>query len=994
MRADRPTLLLNTIMKNYTPASFGKVLRAFGLAGTGLSLCLTASAQDQTNKEPGTLTLERFVVTGSNIPSTEMAAEARTFPVQTIDRALIEQSGVFTTTELLQRMSLSNGGGVPLTNNATGFTPGATAPSLRGLGPDYTLTLVNGRRLAPYPVGHNGTSAFVDINSIPLAAIERIEILKDGASAVYGADAVAGVVNIILRKNYNGAVASVSYGNTTERDSSDVNASVIWGAGNDKGNLMIGVNYQSRQAIFQRDRPYSAVPAFLSSNSSPPNLQLSRAAVEEALGLPPGGAIPGIAAGTNVFFGTTGPNEPNSLVPLPGNQNANNNGNLPASAYTYSNGRLSSYNFNEAAGSLPEITRKGLFASWERKLYSPNVRAYGDAFFQQVVQVDELAPYATGNFASPGQTTVVIPARTSNPILTPAEIAAGGMRTATAGAFNPANPFNQDISGSSRIRLAEFGNRIFKNRNTAFAVTGGLRVDNIADKWNFDSSIRFSSITNNLNAQLISTSRFLRAMNAADPIFNPSSPSYIGTTQPYNPFGYYRNAIASNSAPVAFATHFQRDENTARLVDMGATLSTGNLMEIAGGDVGFALGTEFYRESITQLPDSALQSGDILASPPSSPISRQRKIGSVFSEVEVPFVSEKNAMSGVHRLSLNLAARYEKFFTSKRTTFVPKVGLRWEPLADGSLVFRGSYGEGFKEPSLYQLYSPPVAGLTPIHDPLTDTDEPEQAVTDAGNPALQAEDSKSVNVGLVWSPKGALDGFTWSMDVWQIEQTGQVSINEQDVVDRAVAGQPLVPGESIVRDFAGNLIQVNAVFRNLGVTKVKGLDFSGSYLWKTANVGQFEGGVTATYMDSYRQSADVSQPLVELIDTEVPGTAGDDAYLKWKAIGFLSWNYKGINSRLQANYTHGFQDFDANGDPFRVKATTTFDLQVAYLLFPSKGKAGDRWFSDTKVTLGCNNLFDKAPPFASSFAANSNGYPGFIYNATGRFVYCGIEKKL
>ncbi len=981
-------------MKNYTPASFGKVLRAFGLAGTGLSLCLTASAQSTSTADPGPLALERFVVTGSNIPSTEIAAEARTFPVQTIDRHLIEQSGVFSTTELLQRMSLSNGGGVPFTNNATGFTPGATAPSLRGLGPDYTLTLVNGRRLAPYPVGQSGTSAFVDINSIPLAAIERIEVLKDGASAIYGADAVAGVVNIILRKNYNGAVASVTYGNTTEKDSSDLNASVIWGSGSDQGNVMIGVNFQSRQAIFQRDREYSAVPPFLSSNSSPPNLQLSRSAVEQALGLAPGGTIPGIAATSNVFFGTSGPNEPGTLTPAPGNQNANNNGNVPASSYTYSTGRRSSFNFNQFAGSLPETTRKGLFASWERKLYSDKVHAYGDAFFQQVMSVDELAPFATGNFATPGQTTIVIPARTPNPILTPDEIASGGVRTAATGAYNPFNPFNQDISGSSRMRLAEFGNRIFKNRNTAFAVTGGFRVDNIADKWNFDTSIRFSTITNNLNAKLISTSRFLRAMNAADPIFNPSSPSYIGTTQPYNPFGYYRNPIASNSAPVAFATHYQRDENTSRLVDAGATLSTANLMELPGGDIGFAAGTEFYREAITQLPDSALQSGDILGTAPSSPIARQRKIGSVFTEFEIPFISEKNAITAVRRLSMNVAARYEKFFTSSRSTFVPKVGLRWEPLADGSLVFRGSYGEGFKEPSLYQLYSPPVAALTPITDPTNGANEPEQNITTAGNPRLQPEDSKSVNIGLVWSPKGTLEGFTWSMDLWQIKQSGQVSANQQNVVDRAVARLPLLPGEGVIRDLAGNIIQVRSVFRNLGVTKVKGLDFSASYLWKTASIGQFETGLTATYLDSYKNSSDVSLPLTELVDTEVPGTAADDAYLKWKSIGFLSWNHKGLSSRLQATYTHGFQDFDGDGNPFRVKPTVVFDLQVAYQLFPSKGKTSDRWFSDTKLTVGCNNLFDKDPPFASSFANNSNGYPGFIYNATGRFVYFGIEKKL
>jgi len=178
-----------------------------------------------------------------------------------------------------------------------------------------------------------------------------------------------------------------------------------------------------------------------------------------------------------------------------------------------------------------------MFAAWDRDFFSKNAKFYGDAFYNRTRQIDELAPYATGNFESPGQTTIVIPARTASPILTPAEIANGG-RSAPAGAFNPFNPFNQDIAGSSRIRLAEFGNRVFENTNTAFAVTTGLKFDNVADKFTVDAKIRYSEIENRDNIRLINTARLLRALNAADPIFNPSSSSYIGTTSPYNPFGY------------------------------------------------------------------------------------------------------------------------------------------------------------------------------------------------------------------------------------------------------------------------------------------------------------------------------------------------------------------------------------------------------------------------------------------------------------------------
>ena len=170
----------------------------------------------QTGSEPptsatgGSAEVERIIVTGSNIPTAE---EVGPNPVLNISREQIEKSGERTAEELIKNLPIANGGGVPVSNNATGFTPGASAISLRGLGPEATLVLIDGRRLAPYPIGSGGTSSFFDLRSIPDAAIESIEILKDGASTTYGADAIAGVVNIKLRKDYKGAEASIEYGN-------------------------------------------------------------------------------------------------------------------------------------------------------------------------------------------------------------------------------------------------------------------------------------------------------------------------------------------------------------------------------------------------------------------------------------------------------------------------------------------------------------------------------------------------------------------------------------------------------------------------------------------------------------------------------------------------------------------------------------------------------------------------------------------------------------
>ena len=213
------------------------------------ALAQAAAPVSGSGEPPPPQKLEPFVVTGSYIPSTETAVQAGASPVTRIDRKEIEASGATTTAELLQSITTSNANAVPISNNATGFTPAASSISLRGLGPEATLVLVNGRRVAPYPVGVGGTTAFVDLNSIPLSAVENIEVLKDGASALYGADAVAGVINIKLRRGMAGTDAFVSYGNTIHADSSETVASLATGVTRDRTSLILGLNFYNRRAI-------------------------------------------------------------------------------------------------------------------------------------------------------------------------------------------------------------------------------------------------------------------------------------------------------------------------------------------------------------------------------------------------------------------------------------------------------------------------------------------------------------------------------------------------------------------------------------------------------------------------------------------------------------------------------------------------------------------------------------------------------------------------
>jgi iron complex outermembrane receptor protein len=956
------------------------------LFGAGLSLIAAQAAYAQQANADESVKLDKFVVTGSYIPSTETAVNAGVSPVVLIDSKTIDQSGMTNTADLLQKITVSNANSVPISNNATGFTPGATSISLRALGPEATLVLINGRRVAPYPVGAGGTTAFVDLNSIPLAAVDSIEVLKDGASALYGADAVAGVVNIKLRRGYDGTQFRVTYGNTTDLDSGEITASLITGASSDKANLIVGLNYYKKNSIANRDRDYSAVPPFLSSNSSPLNLELSRTAVIAA-GVAPGSIPTGLS-----FFGQSG-------------ATSSNNGAVAAGNYTYTSGRSSAFNFNEFSISYPATKRMGAFASGERKLFgTDNVKGYIDFSYQNVYSVNELAPSATGNFTTAGQVELIIPARTSNPILTynlggvQTQIASGAavpagatpgpgtrfvngtaQRLAVAGAFNPANPFNQDIAGGTRARFAEFGNRVFRNTTDAFMFTTGLKADNILEKWTMDASFGYSFIRDTSRNTLNSASRFNRILNAADPIFSPSSGEYIGTTTAYNPFGYYRNPIPSNALVTEYDKITVKDMNESMLASANFVAATGDLFSVPAGSVGFAIGGDFRQEQLNQYPDPYGATGDLIGSSPNAITRGQRKIGGVFAEAKVPLMPN---------LEMSLSARHERFLTSDRSTTVPKIGLRWEPLAK-ELVVRASYSEGFREPSLYELYSTPTSGLFPITDPRNGSFESEQPTTTAGNRQLKPEETKYFNFGVVWSPQsGPMKDFTVGVDFWKIERQDTVDADPQDTVDRFFAGQPLQPGESVLLTPSGLIDVVNSVFFNVGQTKAQGVDLSMGYTLKTETAGMFEFSTVWTMLDKFERSSVPGAPLVDLVGFDSTGI-GEDGYLEWKGRVNVEWNYKGYNVFFTGLYNDGFEDVDINGDPLMVDSRFLVDGQVSYTFRDQFGP----WLKDTKLTLGARNVFDRDPPHSEGFGGNSTGYPSFLYTSEGRFVYVSLSRK-
>lgn len=948
-----------------------------------------------------------MIVTGSNIPTAE---EVGPNPVLTLNRDTIDKSGERTTEELIRDLTVAGPNGVPSSNNGTGPTPGASSISLRGFDASSTLVLIDGHRVAPYPLGtDNGAVTFVDLNSIPRAAIDSIEVLKDGASSIYGADAVAGVVNIKLRHDYRGAESDLEYGNTLDKDSGEMAGSVLFGTGDNTTDLTGVLNFYHRNSIYNHDRGYSNTTPVRSTNASPLNLQLSRAAVLAA------GVSPVDIPGGGTFFGH---------APFL------TNGSAPASDYTYTRGRSVFFNFNRFSEALPDSERYGSFVAGDHKICGDQLVLYADFFYQNVKTHYDIAPTATGNFQTPGNITLAIPPHA------PGATLGGPSYADTAvpeGAFNPFNPFQQIISGGTRARLIEFGNRLINNETDAVFSTLGLKGDKLFDgSWGYDASFRYSEVKNISNYTLASGSRFDRILNAADPIFNPASPQFIGTTTPYNPFGDYRRPIATNALPIGFATANAKEIDTSKLATLDVNVYTTSLFDLPAGGVGLALGGQFRREDLRQNPDDQLLHGDLLGTGPGNFTHAGRKTYAFYSEALLPVFGENARAPLLHALEFTAAARFEEFRNNNTDVLVPKFGMRWQPF-DSSLTLRATWGEGFHEPSLIETFGSPTQGVTgagSFFDPVTKTPGGEVPFIIRSNQNLQPEDSRSFTSGIVYTPK-FLPDLTLTIDLYDIESKGRTFIPDfQNVIDRSVTGQ-LLPAEAVVRDpITHEIVDLQLAYQNAGSQKARGADLGLSYRMQTP-FGIFTSLTQVTYLESFEFAEVPNAKEIELRSGVRPGNDSDEGYLKWRGNSRFDWAWKGVDLGMTAHYLDGFHEILNRGPNFPnnikehwVKQTWFFDVRGSYnFIFvapvESNPVAGfsknvqdvstapdnkptsalqpvnhalPMWkqiLNNATVTLGCNDVFGQDPPHAAAIA----NYADFLYDSTGRFVYVSLTKK-
>src|SRR6266700_2014778 len=936
-------------------------------------LISAANAFGQEPAPPGVAEVERVIVTGSMIPTAE---EVGPNPVFSINRDLINKSGAGTTEQLLQRLPVMNGATIPVQNNATsqGGPAGTAALALRGLDPGATLVLIDHRRVAPFPGSANSAYGFVDLTTIPITPVQSIDILKDGASTTYGSDAIAGVVNFNLYKDYRGAQVTIQYGDTLDKDAAEYRGDILFGAGDDKTSITGDIFYYRHHDMFNHDRGNSIKPPFLSSNAVPWNLQLQTEAVLHPFdvnGNPaPPPLLPPDVIGRTSFFGTP-PDNANGLA--------------PAADYIFHHSRprssfgiLPGFNFNLYSGSYPKQERWGGYAAFEHKICDDQFGIFANFYYVDAKTHDELAPTATGDFETPGRLALFVPPNHPFPGGVPPF---GGPPPEEVGmsptAFNPFNPFEEILSGGTRARIFDFGDRLVDNENIAERFTVGVKGDKLFNgTWGYDAGFMYSQIEQISRFQGINIPHFQEILNAADTIFDPASSEFIGQTIPYNPMVDSQHVTFPSNLPlIDFARLHTRDLFTSKLATLDLNIYTTDLFDLPAGGVGLAFGGVFSRESYRIDPDDQNRLGENADTVAFNPVKAGRKSWGIYAETLIPIFSPKWHIPGFYSLEFSAGVRYDEWLNNDTNAAVPKVGLRWQPF-DEQLTLRSTWGEGYLQPSMVQLYGPTRFVLGPVHfvgfaptaqfgppgsptNPLQDVTDPETTIENIPNKALHPEHDRAWTGGLVYTPKwippkwGTL---TLTVDFWDVERSGVAMFLSPSVIVNgynagifpgiALPSEPtLTTGPAALFDAAGGYTGVESPYLNGGRMRANGVDLGAQYQIESG-VGTFTLLSRWTYLNEFVFNFPGDRPW------QVAGRANNDwfagnffgdvtsgdAWFKWKGVTNLDWTWHNWDLNWTLHTLDGFweqlkaKQFDGVWKQHWVHATWFTDAQLSYSL--------------------------------------------------------------
>jgi iron complex outermembrane recepter protein len=990
-----------------------------------MALAANALAQDNASTPEQ---LKPTIVTGSYIPTAETVGSA---PVQTLSSESIEQSGTADPLLTLKKLVPSFTGSAnylgSVNNNVNigaGFQAftGESYASLRNL---PTLILLDGQRMPSTAL--SGGQA-VDLNSIPLSMIERVEVLKDGASAIYGSDAIGGVINIITKRNYNGFEISGRYGFAVDGPSdhaTQYQVSLVGGTSTDNARFIAGAQLFHQNPLLTSDREIGSQSIEQLENQ---NVLAPSYFSPSFTGKVQDGSGSWILANSDLAKGLPGynPNLPGGIAPVyPGQAFTGGSAVSAYNTYATSQGGYTAPDGSGAGPYLPftsgsvlnttkygtisilEQERRQFFANFEYDLFKDTLTVYSRFLFSD--------NFANGALAPSPMVTLYNPAAGYN-IGVPAN--------------NPYNPFGVALGANGtqtpriRSRFVDTGNREFATFSSFYDWVGGLK-GSITPDYHYDVSFNYGKDTQEqqtrnavngaaLNDALIpltDANGVIVTDSQGRPLSHLLDPT--GANLPvYNIFGSGLTSDQSVNAPETInqlrTTLFTWGESE---LWQAQGILNATPFDLPAGKFGLAMGGSYQAENLSLQVDGLTKQGLVPGLNPANVFAGgSRKTAAGFIEANIPVLGKDQDIPMAHALEINAAGRYQTFDPGG-DALVPKVGIRWQPF-DEQLTFRASYGQGFIAPSIYNLFGPDS-----VSNPNVQVGGTLGQVTTVtrSNPDLEPADSTQWNAGVVFTPK-ALKNLTVAADFYKADVTKlpvadfQGAANSLDALGSA---SPYAPGFTfadgtrlttpdpgqVTVDNWGNLIipwQPNSAI------KTEGLDLSANYVIPMdQQYGKITVGAVANYILNYEIRTSSA--------TQYHNYAGDYAPLaglmpKYNITTSLTYELSGWSYTISAHYLpetfdpgltfaeygeteHGYT---VNGKTWNIPAYFTIDMQLAYEF--GKGKVeGRKWYDGTRVAVGCQNVTGSAPPLIPDAVEDNTDKNN--YDIIGQFVYFELSKK-
>ena len=949
-----------------------------------VTLAQNPSPPPRTAGQPGVIT-EEVIVTGSNIPTAE---EVGPNPVDTYRPEDIARLGVRTMTNFIQKLPAFTGAAL----NENNFNrDGRAEINLRGLFSKETLVLVDGKRVAPVGFAHE---ASVDLNLIPFALVDHIDILKDGASAIYGSDAVAGVFNVFLKHKFRGLEVYASYGNTnlgSSNDAAEREGYLLAGIGDDKTDIVVFVEYYDRAAIFSRDRDISSTADFR--------------------------RFGGIDTRSGFFSGRVGEfvYEPQlnggSRTPTP--HAFPNVANDPQ--YRLKTGN-DLFNFAALTSAIPAADREYFYGSFARELCDKYFTVFADFKVVRTFFVPTLAPvpFTTDPFKQADRVTPVSPEGISVPL------------------SNPFNPFTQadaflpdgtPVTTGVFYRALEAGPRTSKYTTYDYLFDAGVRgtLGEFGDyfkTWNYEIGFRYNSNDHTQVASgLVSRPGLRVALLDTDPL------------TAFNAFGRNVNTAAALNRVLATT----QQVGVATLTDESVALN-GAIINMPAGPLSFALGSEHRKETVNDQPDALNTSFGSLGSVDFEATRASRDVWSYYGELRIPVTSPSWNFPGVHSLEFQVAERFE-FYSDTNLSKRPKFSVRYQPF-DSSLTVRASYTEAFHAPNLSDFARSASENFINVFDPATGETVPGLRVLEGGQPNLRPEVAYEFTYGAVWTPR-FVRGLTLSADFYHIDLRDRTNfISPEFIVDENfVSGGRRFPGQVVRDPVTGQILFVRSLIQNISRTITEGIDYEAIYTLDTTifgrgNFGIFTFTLNGNYLSRYVAAINVG-------DREREFAGQETGFGDFNVFGYLPHNrfYASafydlgrLDTGVTVHYIGQGSDpdifFTANRQPRKIREWTTVDALVSYtfnLAAPvttdnqvaGYAKDGGKnvqnknvmpvstaeynpcgwraWLNGTTITLGMNNIFDLDPPFVAGVFVN--GYDASTFDIKGRSWYVQLKKR-